>query len=162
CSPAAAAGGGPGRVRRRHGARDLAPDLPPGAAAGPAAPRGWQSRRRGLGSPGPRRAGTRAQSAARPRDRHGTRGARGHRARGAGAALALVAVGRVPAAGASFIDRDRLPAGLEAAPGHILVEPLADAGDPAGRYDPDEGLALHPDLELLLDAANVDAAAADP
>ncbi|HEY4529790.1 MAG TPA: hypothetical protein VIG97_05620, partial [Luteimonas sp.] len=82
--------------------------------------------------------------------------------RGVRAALALVVVLTVLAFGSTFHVLDRLPDGLDQAPGHILVEPLAEAADPAGRYGEDEALALHPDLELLLDAASVDAAAADP
>lgn len=117
-------------------AQELVRNPPPGTASAPGATGG--------DGPGPSGSG-----------RHpATRGVR--------AALVVVAVATVLAFAATFFAQDRLPAGLDEAPGHILVEALADAADPAGRYDADQALALHPDLALLLDAAGNDAAAEDP
>ncbi|WP_235973005.1 DUF3106 domain-containing protein [Luteimonas sp. MC1895] len=81
--------------------------------------------------------------------------------RGLRVALALVALLTLLALGLTF-RMDRLPDGLDAAPGHILSEALPAAEAPAGRYGEDDALALHPDLALLLDAGNADPAAADP
>ena len=94
--------------------------------------------------------------------RPSTAGARRPASRGVRAALGLVALLTVLALGLTFLPLDRLPAGLDEAPGHILAEPLPEAEAPAGRYGDDDALALHPDLALLLDAVDADAAATDP
>lgn len=91
-----------------------------------------------------------------------TTAARRPAGRGLRLALGLVVLLTALALGLTFLPLDRLPAGLDEAPGHILVEPLPEAEAPAGRYGDDDALALHPDLALLLDAADADAAAADP
>ncbi|GGJ97219.1 DUF3106 domain-containing protein [Luteimonas terricola] len=82
--------------------------------------------------------------------------------RGVRAALWLVALVTLGGLGATFVAIDRLPEGLDEAPGHILSEPLSMAEPPAGRYADEDALALHPDLGLLLDGEDQDAAAADP
>ncbi|MGY1458529.1 MULTISPECIES: DUF3106 domain-containing protein [unclassified Luteimonas] len=87
---------------------------------------------------------------------------RGPLGRGVRAALWLVALATLGGLVATFVAIDRLPAGLDAAPGHILSEPLPMAEPPAGRYADEDALTLHPDLGLLLDADDQEAAAADP
>lgn len=82
--------------------------------------------------------------------------------RGVRAALWLVALATLGGLAATFGAADRLPAGLDEAPGHILSEPLATVEPPAGRFADEDALALHPDLDLLLDAGEQDAVAADP
>src|SRR5690554_5318453 len=96
--------------------------------------------------PGPAREGGRA-------DPDGSPPTAGRRpaSRGVRAALWLVVLATLGALAASFIAHDRLPAGLDQAPGHILSEPLPAPEPPAGRYRDEDALALHPDLELLLD-----------
>lgn len=89
-------------------------------------------------------------------------GARRPASRGLRAALAAVAVLTLLALGLTFWPLDRLPAGLDQVPGHILSEALPAAEPPAGRYGEEDALALHPDLALLLDAMDADAAAVDP
>ena len=106
-------------------------------------------------APTPAAGDDRQGAAARP-----GRPARRAAGRGVRAALWLVAALTGLALAATFLPLDRLPAGLDAAPGHILSEPLPATGQPTGRYDEDDALALHPDLGLLLDAA-ADAPAAD-
>lgn len=88
-------------------------------------------------------------------------GARRPAARGVRAALWLVALATLGALAASFVFDDPLPDGLDRAPDRVLSEPLPAAEPPAGRYAGAEALALHPDLALLLDGADDDAAA-DP
>lgn len=82
--------------------------------------------------------------------------------RGVRIGLAAVAVLTVLAIGWTFLPGGRLPPGLAEAPDAVLSEPLPDAEPPAGRYSAEDALALHPDLGLLLDQGNADAAAADP
>ncbi|WP_133000298.1 DUF3106 domain-containing protein [Luteimonas arsenica] len=83
-------------------------------------------------------------------------------ARGVRVALWLVALLTLLALVATFKPWSRLPAGLAEAPDAILSEALPEAEPPAGRYAESDALELHPDLALLLDAGNADAAAADP
>lgn len=82
--------------------------------------------------------------------------------RGVRIALGLVALATLAGLVATFVAADRLPAGLDEAPGHILSEPLPAAEPPAGRYADEDALALHPDLGLLLDADQETTASADP
>lgn len=82
--------------------------------------------------------------------------------RGLKVALWLVALLTLLALAVTFRSVDRLPEGLAEAPDRILIEPLDAAEAPAGRYPAEAALALHPDLGLLLDAADPDPAAADP
>ncbi|MEN1972808.1 DUF3106 domain-containing protein [Luteimonas sp. MJ204] len=106
---------------------------------------------------------TRSPAAARaapgPGDGAPTRAPAG---RGVRTSLWLVAAATVLGLVATFVRFDGLPAGLAQAPDGILVEALPAAEAPAGRYPEQEALALHPDLALLLDAGEADAAAADP
>ena len=81
--------------------------------------------------------------------------------RGLGLGLGRFAAATVLALAATFVGGDRRPDGLDAAPDGILVEALPEA-TPAARYSSDDALALHPDLELLLDATDPEPAAADP
>lgn len=82
--------------------------------------------------------------------------------RGLRVALAVVALATLGALAATFVSLDRLPAGLEAAPDAILVEPLpGDVLAPAPSPEA-TALELHPDLALLLDAAAEGEVAADP
>lgn len=81
--------------------------------------------------------------------------------RGLRIVLAGVAAATALALAATFVPLDPPPTGLAAAPDGILAEPLPETV-PAARYSADEALALHPDLELLLDAGAPEPAAADP
>lgn len=86
---------------------------------------------------------------------------------GVRAALWLVAVLTLLALLASFVapERvrfDRLPEGLDEAPGGVIAEPLPPPEPPAGRYPAEAALELHPDLALLLDADDVEPAATHP
>lgn len=94
--------------------------------------------------------------------RPGTPG-RGRRPAGRGlrALLWLVALLTVLALAATFLPLEWPPV-PEVAPDGVLVEPLPTPEEPAERYPDAAALALHPDLALLLDAAEEDPAAADP
>lgn len=137
-----------------HGA-DGSADIEAWEALGRAA----QERVRNLSQPAPLAsqamdAGARGSDRAAPGRRPAGRGVR--------VALWLVALLTLSALVATFRPWSRLPAGLAEAPDTILSEALPEAEPPAGRYAESDALELHPDLALLLDAGNADAAAADP